>query len=230
MYADAVGTVRSHTWRTPVPRVDSRWGHRYSLSKFPSVGRIRGGGFSSPRHQGGGTCKPALAAGGGAGHRLTLVWPSGARRLDKKNRSVAQNLLILGSCFDRRDVLGPDRNQVGGRTVAGLVDGPLEWPKLCNARLRGVDDRRRVGRPWAMAEGARTAPRLEALTARQCQAQLIRQRISKPVLVRQGSESMSLCLDGSWHRCRAHRGAGFRDTAQVRHCEPASVCEMCDHT
>ena len=144
--------------------------------------------------------------------------------------TVAQNLLILGSCFDRRDVLGPDRNQVGGRTVAGLVDGPLEWPKLCNARLRGVDDRRRVGRPWAMAEGARTAPRLEALTARQCQAQLIRQRISKPVLVRQGSESMSLCLDGSWHRCCAHRGAGFRDTAQVRHCEPASVCEMCDHT
>lgn len=61
MYADAVGTVRSHTWRTPVPRVDSRWGHRYSLSKFPSVGRIRGGGFSSPRHQGGGPCNPALA-------------------------------------------------------------------------------------------------------------------------------------------------------------------------
>ena len=231
MYADAVGTVRSHTWRTPVPRVDSRWGHRYSLSKFPSVGRIRGGGFSSPRHQGGGPCKPALAAGGGAGHRLTLVWPSGARRLDKKNRS---QWLRTCSSWDRASTVvtcsGRIGTRWGGRTVAGLVDGPLEWPKLCNARLRGVDDRRRVGRPWAMAEGARTAPRLEALTARQCQAQLIRQRISKPVLVRQGSESMSLCLDGSWHRCRAHRGAGFRDTAQVRHCEPASVCEMCDHT
>ena len=67
------------------------------------------------------TLQSGFSTGGGAGHRLTLVWPSGARRLDKKNRSVAQNLLILGSCFDRRDVLGPDRNQVGGGRSQALL-------------------------------------------------------------------------------------------------------------
>ena len=139
-----------------MPRVDSRWGHRYSLSKFPSVGRIRGGGFSSPRHQGGGPCKPALAAGGGAGHRLTLVWPSGARRLDKKNRSVAQNLLILGSCFDRRDVLGPDRNQVGGggRSQALLT---VRWNGQSRATLGSAVSMIVVEwgghGPWAMGHG-----------------------------------------------------------------------------
>ena len=112
-----------------------------------------GRGFSSPRHQGGGTCKPALAAGGEAGHRLTLVWPSGARRLEKKNRS---QWLRTRSSWDRASTVVTCSGRIGtrwGRTVAGLVDGPPEWPKLCNARLRGVDDRRRVGRPWAMGHG-----------------------------------------------------------------------------
>jgi len=233
MYADAVGTVRSHTWRTPVPRVDSRWGHRYSLSKFPSVGRIRGGGFSSPRHQGGGPCKPALAAGGGAGHRLTLVWPSGARRLEKKNRS---QWLRTCSSWDRASTVVTCSGRIGTRWGGGRSQALLtvRWNGQSCATLGSAVSMIVVEwgghGPWAMAEGARTAPRLEALTARQCQAQLIRQRISKPVLVRQGSESMSLCLDGSWHRCCAHRGASLRDAAQVRHCEPASVCEMCDHT
>ena len=154
MYADAVGTVRSHTWRTPVPRVDSRWGHRYSLSKFPSVGRIRGGGFSSPRHQGGGPCNPALARVAGldtASRSFGQAGREGWTRRTGRNGSEPAHpgIVMLRTVVTCSGRIGTR----WGRTVAGLVDGPPEWPKLCNARLRGVDDRRRVGRPWAMGHG-----------------------------------------------------------------------------